>query len=75
MKTIYRSLMVRWRNEICQSQPVKMPRRPLRLLTPIIIYLRVVVKREDIININLLSRDDDFLISHWATGWRSAKER
>src|SRR3989442_5181701 len=51
---------VRWQVEICQSQPVKMPRRPLRLLTPTIIYLRGLVKREDIEDINLLPRDDDF---------------
>jgi len=46
--------------EICQSQPAKMPWRPLRQLTAIIIYLRGLVKREDIIDVDLLSGDHDF---------------
>src|SRR2546426_5529831 len=50
----------RFQIEICQSQPAKMPWRPLRLLTAIIIYLRGLVKREDIIDVDLLSGDHDF---------------
>lgn len=46
--------------EICQSQPAKMAWRPLRLLTATIIYLRGLVKREDIGDVDLLSGDDDF---------------
>jgi hypothetical protein len=46
--------------EVCQSQPVKMPWGPLRLLIVTIIYLRGVVKREDIVNVDLFPRDDDF---------------
>jgi len=37
-----------------------MPWGPLRLWTAIIIYLRGLVKREDIVDVDLLSRDDDF---------------
>jgi hypothetical protein len=46
--------------EICQSQPTKMPWVPLRLLTATIIYLRGLVKREDIVDVDLLTGDDDF---------------
>src|SRR5215813_11840763 len=46
--------------EVCQSQPVKIPWRPLRLLVATIIYLRGLVKREDIVDIDLLPCDDDF---------------
>ncbi len=51
----------RWPVEVYQSQPVKMTGRPLRLLTPTIIYLRGRVKREHVRDIDLLPRDDDFL--------------
>jgi hypothetical protein len=51
---------VRWQVEICQSQPIKLSWRPLRLRTTTIIYLRGLVKREDIGDINLLPRDNDF---------------
>ena len=51
---------LRWRVEVCQSQPVKMSWGPLRLLAPTIIYLRGRVKREDIGDINVLPCDDDF---------------
>ena len=50
----------RWFIEICQSQPIKLSWCPLRLLATTIIYLRGLVKREDIVDINLLPRDDDF---------------
>src|SRR5262249_52363908 len=52
--TVCRAYALRWQVEICQSQPVKMPWRPLRLLAPTIIYLRGLVKREDIVNVDLL---------------------
>jgi hypothetical protein len=51
----------RWTVEVCQSQPVKMAWRPLRLLITTIIYLRGLVKREDISDGDLFSGDDDFL--------------
>jgi hypothetical protein len=51
---------VRWQVEVCQSQPVKMAWGPLRLLIATIIYLRGVVKREDIRDVDLLPRDHDF---------------
>src|SRR5262249_25817333 len=50
----------RWHHEICQSQPVKMARRPLRLGIATIIYLRGVVKREEISDVDLFAGDDDF---------------
>ncbi len=59
--TVCRAYALRWQVEICQSQPVKMPWRPLRVLITTIIYLRGLVKREDIGDIDLLPRDDDFL--------------
>ena len=46
--------------EICQSQPVKMAWRPLRVLIATIIYLRGLVKREDIGDVDLFPGDDDF---------------
>jgi len=60
-QTVCIAYSLRWQVEICQSQPVKMTRRPLRLLTATIIYLRGRVKREHIIDIDLLPCDDDFL--------------
>jgi hypothetical protein len=50
----------RWLVEICQSQPIKLSWRPLRLLAATMIYLRGLGKREDIGDINLLSHDNDF---------------
>jgi hypothetical protein len=50
----------RWGVEVCQSQPVKIAWRPLRLLIATMIYLRGLVKREDISDIDLFSGDDDF---------------
>src|SRR2546426_2387056 len=50
----------RWQVEICQSQPVKMAWRPLRWLITTIIYLRGLVKREYIRDVDLFSRNDDF---------------
>src|SRR5215207_2436753 len=46
--------------EICQSQPIKMSWRPLRWLAATIIYLRGLVKREDIVDVDVLSGDDNF---------------
>jgi len=60
-ETIVAVYRCRWQVEVYQSQPVKIPWRPLRLRTATIIYLRGLVKREDIRNVDLLSRDDDFL--------------
>jgi hypothetical protein len=51
----------RWLEEVCQSQPVKMPWRPLRLLTATMISLRGGVKREHVRDVDLLPRDDYFL--------------
>jgi len=58
--TVYKAYSLRWQAEVCQSQPVKIPWRPLRLLVATIIYLRGLVKREDIVDIDLLPCDDDF---------------
>jgi hypothetical protein len=46
--------------EVYQSQPVKMPWSPLRLLVAAIIYLRGLVKREDIGDVDLLPGNDNF---------------
>ena len=51
---------VRWQVEVCQSQPVKMAWGPLRVLITTIIYLRGVVKREDIGDVDLFSCNHDF---------------
>jgi DDE superfamily endonuclease len=50
----------RWEVESCQSQPIKMTWGPLRLLIATIIYLRGLVKREDIRDVDLFSRNHDF---------------
>jgi len=60
-KTVAVAYSLRWQVEVCQSQPVKMSWRPLRVLVATIIYLRGLGKREDIIDIDLLPRNDDFL--------------
>src|SRR5712692_10327117 len=52
---------LRWPIEVYQSQPIKMTWRPLRVLAATIIYLRGRVKREHIIDVDLLPRDDDLL--------------
>src|SRR5574341_565872 len=59
--TVCKAYGLRWQVEVCQSQPVKMTWRPLRLLTPTIIYLRGRVKREYVRDVDLLTGDDDFL--------------
>src|SRR5215831_8862920 len=58
--TLVRWYGCRWEIAVCQSQPIKLSWCPLRLLAATIIYLRGLVKREDIVDINLLPRDDDF---------------
>jgi hypothetical protein len=60
-QTVGVAYSLRWQVEVCQSQPVKMSWRPLRVLVATIIYLRGLGKREDIIDIDLLPRNDDFL--------------
>jgi hypothetical protein len=57
---LYHGYCERGQCEVCQSQPVKMAWRPLRLVIATIIYLRGLVKREDIRDVDLFSRDDDF---------------
>lgn len=64
----------RWEIEVCQSQPVKMAWHPLRLLTTTIIYLRGLVKREDIRDIDLLPGDDDFFNQTLRNGLAIGKE-
>ena len=50
----------RWTIEICQTQPVKMTWSPLRLLRLAINSLRGRFKRENEVDVNLFSGDDDF---------------
>jgi len=59
-ETILAVYRCRWQVEVCQSQPVKMTWGPLRLVVATIIYLRGLVKREDIGDVDLLLRDNDF---------------
>jgi len=59
-KTVAIAYSLRWQVEVCQSQPVKMSWCPLRVLVTIIIYLRGVGKREDIVDVDLLSGNHDF---------------
>src|SRR5262249_32830516 len=59
--TLVRWYRSRWESEACQSQPIKMTWRPLRLLAATIAYLRGKLKREYIVDVDLLPRDDDFL--------------
>jgi hypothetical protein len=47
--------------QVCQSQPIKMTWSPLRLLRLAIDSLRGRFKRENEVNVNLFSGDDDFL--------------
>jgi hypothetical protein len=47
--------------QVCQSQPIKMAWSPLRLLRLAIDSLRGRFKRENEVNVNLFSGDDDFL--------------
>ena len=51
---------LRWQVEICQSQPIKMAWSPLRLVIATIIYLRGLVKREDIGDVDLFPCNHDF---------------
>jgi hypothetical protein len=51
----------RWRIDICQTQPIKMTRGPLRYLRLPRHDLRGTFKREYIIDVNLFSGDDHFL--------------
>jgi hypothetical protein len=55
----------RWEIESCQSQPVKMAWRPLRLLITISIYLRGLVKREDLRDVDLFPGNHDFFDQTW----------
>src|SRR5262249_12878534 len=47
--------------EMCQTQPIKMTWRPLRFFRGAIEGLRGRFKRENEVDVNLLSSDDDFL--------------
>jgi len=60
-ETVLKVYPIRWPIEVYQSQPIKMTWRPLRVLAATIIYLRGRVKREHIIDVDLLPRDDDLL--------------
>ena len=51
----------RWRIDICQAQPIKMTGCPLRDFRWLWHDLRGIFKREYIIDVNLVSGDDDFL--------------
>jgi hypothetical protein len=51
----------RWSIEICQTQPVKMTWSPLRLLRLAIDSLSGRIKRENEVDVNLFSGDDDSL--------------
>jgi hypothetical protein len=46
--------------EVCQTQPIKMTRCPLRLFCQTLSNLRGGFKRENIMDVNRFSRDDDF---------------
>jgi DDE superfamily endonuclease len=50
----------RWHMEVCQTQPVNMTWWPLRNVSRAMTSLRGEHQRERIVNINLLSRDDNF---------------
>jgi hypothetical protein len=51
----------RWKMDICQTQPTKMTGCPLRDFRWLWHDLRGIFKREYIIDVNLVPRDDDFL--------------
>ena len=55
-----RAYALRWQVEVCQSQPIKIAWCPLRVLIVTIIYLRGSGKREDIVDVDLLSGHHDF---------------
>lgn len=59
-KSVAVAYTLRWQVEVCQSQPIKIARRPLRMLITTIIDLRGIGKREDIVDIDLLSGHHDF---------------
>jgi hypothetical protein len=50
----------KWHLEMCQTQPIKMSWCPLRLFEPTLRHLRGGVKRENKMDVNRFSRDDDF---------------
>jgi putative transposase len=51
---------VRWAVEVCQTQPLKMTRCPLRLFRQTLSNLRGGFKRENVMDVHRFSRDDDF---------------
>ena len=51
----------RWHLEMCQTQPIKMSWCPLRLCEPALRDPRGGVKRENKMDVNVFSRDDDFI--------------
>jgi hypothetical protein len=57
---LYHAYCERGQCEVCQSQPVKMAWRPLRVLIVTIIYLRGLVKREEVRDVDVFSCNDDF---------------
>jgi len=50
----------KWHLEMCQTQPIKMPWCPLRLLRQMPSNLRGRCKRENEMDVHLFSRDHDF---------------
>jgi hypothetical protein len=50
----------KWHLEMCQTQPIKMPWCPLRLLRQMLSNLRGRFKRENEMDVHLFSRDHDF---------------
>jgi hypothetical protein len=50
----------KWHVEMCQTQPIKMSWRPLRLFERMLRNPRGGFKRENAMDVNLFSRDDDF---------------
>jgi hypothetical protein len=51
----------RWEMEVCQTQPIKMPRCPLRLFRQPRSSPRGGFKRENVMDVNRFSRADDFI--------------
>jgi hypothetical protein len=51
----------KWHLEMCQTQPIKMSWCPLRLFEPTLRDLRGGFKRENNMDVNFFSRDDDFI--------------
>jgi hypothetical protein len=50
-----------WHLEMCQTQPIKMSWCPLRLVEQTLRDLRGGFKRENKMDVNVFSRDDDFI--------------